>query len=93
MDEISIQILGNSPTNQTQATIDGDLQSYSATIEIGEYKFDISKRLFIDYIEPLIDIDGYLKGENKAYKILYIKEFSDYMEVWLYELTRQPEVI
>ena len=88
MDDISIQILGNSPTNTVIKTIEGDLQSYSATIEIGEYKFDISKRLFIDYIEPLLNIYGYLQVENKVYKILQVKEYSDYQEVWLYLLNR-----
>lgn len=93
MDDISIQILGNSPTNTVQKIIEGDLQSYSTTIEIGDYSFAITKRLFTDYIEPLLNMNSYIKVENKVYKILHIKEFSDYQEVWLYELTRQSEVI
>ncbi|KUO75709.1 MAG: hypothetical protein APF81_17690 [Desulfosporosinus sp. BRH_c37] len=92
MDDISIQILGNSPTNVTQKTINGGFQQFNTTIEIDNFSFEISKRIFID-LETLIDMDGYIEAENKVYKILHIKEFSDYMEVWLYELTRQPEVI
>ena len=88
MDDISVQILGNNPNNTTQKTIEGDLQEYSATIEIGDYSFEITKRLFIDYIEPLLNMEGYLEVENKVYKILNIKEYSDYQEVWLYLLNR-----
>jgi len=86
MDEISIEILGNSPTNTTHATIEGDLQEYSATIEIENFKFEITKRLFIEHLEPLIDMSGYIKAENKIFKILKIKSFSDYMELWLYKI-------
>lgn len=89
MDDISVQILGNSPNNTTQKTIEGDFQEYTSVIKIGEYEFDISKRLFIDYLEPLISMDGYIKAGNKIFKILKVKEYSDYMEVWLYALTRE----
>lgn len=92
-DDSTVNILGNSPVNSCKRTIAADVQEYSTTIEIGDYQFEITKRLFVDYIEPLIEMDGYLEVENKVYKILHIKEFSDYMEVWLYKLARQTEVI
>jgi len=92
-DESTVLILGNSPVNSLQKTITADVQEYSTVVEIGDYKFNISKRLFIDYIELLLDINGYLKIENMVYKILNIKEYSDYQEIWLYLLNRQSAVI
>jgi len=92
MDEQKVFLLGNSPTNSWQKTIYSGVQQFSSVVKIGEYEFSITKRLFVD-LEPLCKMDGYLEIENKIYKILKIKEYSDYMEVWLYLLKRQTEVI
>jgi len=92
-DEINIQILGNNPTNNTIVSILGDLQSLQGqrdyVIEIEEHKFIISKILIVDYIESRIDMLSYVKIEGLIYKVLKIKTFSDYMEVYLYLLKRQ----
>lgn len=88
----SVKVLGNDPNNTPLKTIFGDFQEYSATIKIGDYTFNISKRLFIDYIEPLIDMNGYLQIEGSVYKVLHIKS-EDYQEFWLYLLNRQLAVV
>jgi len=92
-DDTSIEILGNNPLNSTIKRIDGDLQETPGQkeliIEIENYKFTISKILYIDYLDPLIDLSTYLKANGIIYKVLKVKNFSDYMEVYLYELKRQ----
>ena len=92
MDKAKILILGNDPNNTPLKTIYGDFQEYETTIMIGDYTFNITKRLFIDF-EPLIDMEGYFKIKNFIYKILNIKSDSDYMELWLYLLNRQSVVV
>jgi len=88
-----ISILGDNPLSSSQKNITVDLQEYSGeTIEIGDYEFEITKRIFISGIEPLIYVSRYIKIGFKIYKILHIKEFDDYMEGWIYELNRQPEM-
>jgi len=93
MDKAKILILGNDPNNTSLKTVYGDLQEYSGmTIKIGDYTFNITKRLFIDF-EPLINMEGYLKIENLIYKILDIKSDSDYQELLLYLCNRQSVVV
>ncbi|KUO66115.1 MAG: hypothetical protein APF84_12400 [Gracilibacter sp. BRH_c7a] len=93
MNETEVLILGNSQNNATEKTILGDFQEYSTTIEIGDYSFEITKRLFINYIEPLINMDGYLRIGDLLYKVLKIQTFITYQEFWLYLLDRQSEVV
>jgi len=88
-DDSTVYILGNNPENSWQKTIVADVQSYSETILIGEYKFNINKRFFTDYIEPLLNIESYVEIESKIFKILNIIEYSDYQEVWIYLLDIQ----
>lgn len=89
---MEVQILGNNPQGIAIKTIDAEAQDFDNIIEIENYKFYITKRVITDYIEPLISIDGYLKISNIIYKILKINEYSDYQELWLYELIRQVAV-
>ena len=93
MDRAKILILGNNPNNTPLRIIYGDFQEYYITIEIGDYSFNITKRVFIDFIEPLIDMEGYLKIQGLIYKVLNVKNDSDYQELWLYLLNRQSAVI
>lgn len=92
-DDTIIQILGNSPANTSIKQILGDFQEpqgqRTTFIEIEKLKFNINKCLFIDYIEPLIDLTTYLKINGITYKVLRIKKYSDYMEIYLYLLRRQ----
>ena len=88
-----IQILGNSPTNAPIKQIYGDIQEpqgqRTTYIEIEKLKLDISKRLFIDYIEPIIDLTTFIKANGLIFKVINIKTYSDYMEIDLYQLRRQ----
>ena len=92
-DDTTIIILGNNPSNSKIKEFEGDLQEPQGqrelTIEIEKYKFTISKILYIDYIELLIDLTTYLKINGVIYKVLKVKTFSDYMEVCLYKLRKQ----
>ncbi|WCK55137.1 hypothetical protein PP175_03880 [Aneurinibacillus sp. Ricciae_BoGa-3] len=92
-DDTVIQILGSSPTNTAMKQIVGDVQEpqgqRTTYIEVEKLKFDIHKCLFIDYIEPLIDLSTFLKIEGFIYKVLKIKTYSDYMEIYLYKVRRQ----
>lgn len=88
------QILGNNPTNIVVKTIDCDMQEPDSQsdfiIKIEEFEFTITKILMIDYIEPLINIQGYIKINGLIYKVLKIKTPDENnMEVYLYELERQ----
>lgn len=47
----------------------------------------ISKRVFCD-IRPEINMDSYILCNDKLYKVMKIKTWSDYMECWLYECER-----
>lgn len=89
----NVLILGNNPNNIPLKTISGDFQEYDTAIIIGSYTFNITKRIFTDYIESLIDMNGYLKIEDSVYKILHIINYSDYQELWLYLLNRQSAVV
>jgi hypothetical protein len=92
-DDTIVQILGSNPMNIAIKQILGDFQEpqgqRTTFIEIEKLKFDISKCLFIDYIEPLIDLTTFLGINGFIYKVIKIKIFSDYMELDLYQLRRQ----
>ena len=92
-DDTLILILGNSPTNTPIKQIYGDVQEpqgqRTTYIEIEKLKLDISKRLFIDYIEPIIDLTTFIEANGLIYKVIKIKTYSDYMEIDLYQLRRQ----
>lgn len=90
---MKIQILGNDPQGIKLKDIDGEVQEFDNLIEIESYKFYVNKRVITDYIEKLIDIYSYIKIENMIFKILKINTYSDYQEVWLYELIRQQAVL
>lgn len=89
---MKVQILGNNPQVAAIKTIDAEVQDFDNIIEIGNYKFYIERRVITDYIEPIIDMDGYLKIDNVIYKVLKINEYSDYQDIWLYKLVRQVAV-
>lgn len=87
--ETIIQILGNSPTNTSIKSIYADYQVFEKTIKIEGYEFNITKRGIVDRIEILIDVDTYLDIEGTIYKVMKVKTYSDYMELWLYKLNKQ----
>jgi len=69
-------------------TIYADLQPYSATLNL-DYglSLEISHRLFCDYIKD-IGANSYLKIDCDYYKVMDIKTWSDYLEIYLYKCQR-----
>ncbi|KGR90185.1 hypothetical protein CD30_13130 [Ureibacillus massiliensis 4400831 = CIP 108448 = CCUG 49529] len=65
--------------------IKGDIQPFRQTINFeGGFHVDVTKRLFCDD-EKEMTLPRYVQIDNYAYKILFIENWSDYMEVWLYQ--------
>ena len=53
----------------------------------GNLQFEAKYKLFAER-NTLITKSGYMRIENVIYKIMDIKFWNDYMEVWLYECKR-----
>ena len=87
--DTKIEVLGDKPTNIRIKTLKVDLQEYDTSITLEDYDFDITKRFFTKKIEILLEMNGYIKANSKVYKILKIKEYSEYQDIWLYKLERQ----
>lgn len=65
-----------------------DLQPFERTQNYDDgFEIDISHRAFCD-IEATVAAAGYLKIEAQLYKIMNIKQWDDYMELWLYACER-----
>lgn len=61
-----------------------DLQPYEKTIQFEDgIEIDITARAFCDKNTNITDT-GYLKVGNRQYKIISLKEWSDYLECFLY---------
>ena len=70
------------------AETDADIQPFYKTITFEDgIEIDITKRVFCETL-PQIDDQSYLKVGSKFYKIMKIKPYSDYLELWLYECER-----
>ncbi|GAB6180357.1 hypothetical protein JCM14036_16760 [Desulfotomaculum defluvii] len=69
--------------------INADVQPYSKSITFEDgFQIDITKRMFCDR-DASVTQESYLEIENKKFKVMEIKEWDDYLEVYLYELVRQ----
>lgn len=65
-----------------------DLQPYERTQNYDDgFEIDITHRAFCD-IDPTIVAAGYIEVETQLYKIMNIKQWDDYMELWLYACER-----
>lgn len=82
-DDTIVQILGNNPKNSKIKSILADVQEYNQEIEILNYKLNVYKRLYIDYIEPLIMENTYLKIENEIVQVVKVNRYSSYLEVYV----------
>lgn len=66
-------------------TIYGDFQVYDKVIKFEDgIELEIRHRVFCD-IEATINNEGYLLIEEVIYKIIDIKKWSDYLEIYIYE--------
>jgi len=73
---------------QEVKTVYGDIQPYDRNISFEEgIEIEITKRAFCD-IEPLIGKDSYISIKENLFKVMKIKTWSDYTELWLYECNR-----
>lgn len=74
---------------QVVESLTGEVQPYlrSFTFEDG-YTIDMTKRLFCDLVST-IKMDSYIEIENELHKVIHMKKWSDYLEVWLYESQQQ----
>lgn len=82
-----IEIL-QSPEVSPVKVVYGDVQPYSGNMSF-DYgiSLEISKRAFCD-IDFLIDESCYFKIDTAKYKVLAIKVWSDYLEIFLYKCKR-----
>jgi len=70
-------------------SIDADIQPFSKSILFEDgFQIDITSRLFCD-IDDSITGECYVEFANEMYKVMEIKKWDDYLEVYLYKLKRQ----
>ncbi len=84
-----IKIYSSSDSSSYVKSIYGDIQPFAKSITFEDgFQIDVTSRVFCDVDDP-ISKDSYLEIENKKYKVMEIKEWDDYLEVYLYKLVRQ----
>jgi hypothetical protein len=84
--DTKIEILDGS--FQKASETDADIQPFEKTMTFDDsIEIEITKRAFCDMVYP-IDYNCYLEITGKLYKIMNIKAYSDYLELWLYECER-----
>lgn len=67
----------------------GDFQPFSKSITFeDDFQIEITNRLFCD-IDSSIDENSYIEIEGIKYKVMSIKKWDDYLEIYLYRLKRQ----
>ena len=70
-------------------SIDTDVQPFSKSIVFEDgYQIDITSRLFCD-IDDSITEESYVEFDDEMYKVMEIKKWDVYLEVYLYKLQRQ----
>ncbi|KUO70001.1 MAG: hypothetical protein APF81_16415 [Desulfosporosinus sp. BRH_c37] len=70
-------------------SIDADIQPFNKSIAFEDgYQIDIISRLFCDIDESITE-ESYVEFANEMYKVMEIKKWDDYLEVYLYKLKRQ----
>jgi len=86
--DTEVQIL-QSPEDLQIITINADVQPYTGSVDF-DYglSLELSKRVFCDADTEISD-QLYCRIDTVYYKVLDIKEWSDHMEIFLYECKRQ----
>jgi hypothetical protein len=75
----------DTPETESIKTIYADFQPYSGTVSFNYgLSLEISNRVFCD-IDNVINENSYFKIYDAFYKIIYIKKWSDHMEIYLYK--------
>lgn len=84
-----IKIYSSPDSNSYIKSIYADVQPYLKSIMFEDgFEINITRRVFCD-IENSINIHSYIEIENEKYKVMDIKKWDSYMEVYLYKLKRQ----
>lgn len=87
--DTKVKVYSDNNFSSYLSVINADVQPYSKSITYEDgFQIDITKRMFCDR-DASITQESYLEIENKKYKVMEIKEWDDYLEVYLYELVRQ----
>ncbi len=70
-------------------SIYADFQPYTKSIVFEDgFQIDITSRVFCD-INSTINKSSYLEIDNEKYKVMDLKKWDNYLEVYLYKLKRQ----
>lgn len=82
--DTTVEILADRTSSPIE-TIEADLQPHikKYIFEDG-YELETTKWLFCDRVSSFNN-DSYIKVQTELYKVLEIKEWSDYLEVFLYQ--------
>jgi len=84
-----IRIYSTPDSDSYIKSIDADIQPFYKSIPFEDgYQIDITCRLFCD-IDDSITEGSYIEIANEKYKVMEIKKWDDYLEVYLYKLKRQ----
>lgn len=85
----SIKVYSSSDSHSYIKSSNADVQPFSKSIAFEDgFQIDITNRLFCD-IDDSITRESYLEFANEKYKVMEIKKWDDYLEVYLYKLQRQ----
>ena len=72
-------------------SIYADFQPFAKSILFEDnFLIDITNRMFCD-IDSSINKDSYLEIGSEQYKVIDLKKWNDYIEVYLYKLKRQVQ--
>ena len=76
-------------TNSYIKSINADIQPFSKSIAFEDgFQIDITSRMFCDIDESITE-ESYIEFDNDKYKVMEIKKWDDYLEIYLYKLKRQ----
>lgn len=82
--DTTVKILADRTSSPIE-TIEADLQPHSKKYIFEDgFELEATKRLFCDRISS-INNDSYVRIETDLYKVLEIKEWSDHLEIFLYQ--------
>ena len=82
--DTKVEILANRTSSPIE-TVEADLQPHikKYIFEDG-YELEATKRLFCERVSS-INNDTYMRIQTDLYKVLEIKEWSEYLEIYLYQ--------
>ena len=73
-------------------SIYADFQPYAKSVVFEDgFQLDITNRLFCD-TDNVINKDSYFEIDSEKYKVIDLKKWDDYFEVYLYKLKRQVQL-